>query len=103
MLSWPICSRGFQQVVERPGEVVTWGFSRVVIAAGPRWPKTHVVARFDYHAPVLAFILGRLPNKPELYSKSLNLERGHFDPPVLDVTQRRQHFIAPGNTGNFID
>src|SRR5262249_56405582 len=69
------------------------GYSRsgVVLATGPRRPEAHVVARLDDYRPVLARLLGRLRDEPELHPEPLHPERDDLDLAELDRPQRLQH------------
>src|SRR5262249_52800650 len=68
------------------------GYSRsgVVLATGPRRPEAHVVARLDDYRPVLALLLGRLRDEPELHPEPLHPERDDLDLAELDRPQRLQ-------------
>ncbi len=70
--------------------------SRIIVAAGPRRPEAHHVARHDDDAPVLARFVGRLRDKPELDAESFYSKRSDFDPLILDFAQRREQLRSAG-------
>src|SRR5262249_37381470 len=76
--------------------------SSIVLAAGPRRPEAHVVARLDNDAPIFAFLFGGVRNEPELDPEPLNLEWSDLNPAVLDLAERRQQFISARDACRFV-
>src|SRR4051812_14282002 len=69
---------------------------RLVVAAGPRGPEAHHISRHDDDAPVLARLLGRLRDEPELDSESLDPKGSDLDPLITHLTQRGEQLIPTG-------